>query len=150
MPLVRFPAAGVAASFGFFATWTDTINIGSLVVGLLLGLAALAIFGHGVRFKTAYEAERAVNLSFRSRIAAMDEELRSAREFIIELQQDLVITRTELGRLQERPDLGRVLELIGEQSIRQDAAASRRQEQLLDVLLGRREGGNSDEIPTSA
>ena len=113
--------------------WSATITLGSIILGIIVGLAGLATFGYGVRWKTAYETERATAESLRDGREAFElrgdrlaMELREARQQIQEMTDDLITAKAEVAQLQERPDLGQILQIIGEQSIRADAAAELR------------------------
>src|SRR5512146_1374976 len=57
--------------------WSNMLTTGSIIIGVLLGLAGLAIFGYGVKYKTAYESEKAVAASVKEGRDAY--ELRSKR-----------------------------------------------------------------------
>ena len=39
--------------------FTDTITLGSILIGILLGVGGLATYGYGVRWKANYEVEKA-------------------------------------------------------------------------------------------
>ena len=113
--------------------WSSTITLGSLIIGVLLGISGLAVFGYGVKWKTAYETEKAVTESLRDgrdayqlRGDRLAEELKDCRERETTLTDLVADLKAALGRLEERPDLNRVLEIIGEQSVRQDAQADLR------------------------
>lgn len=121
--------------------WSSTITLGSLIIGVLLGLASLAVFGYGVKWKTAYEAERATALSLRDGREAyklrgdrLEGELADARAREVAHVAELLECHTALARLEERPDLNKVLQILGEQSVREDAAAEKRAEKAVERL----------------
>jgi len=121
--------------------WSSTITLGSVIIGILLGLSGLAIFGYGVKYKTAYEAERAVSGSlkdgreaFKARADRLEQELKDSKAREADLSDQIIDCKSQLARLEERPDLTRVLQIMGEQSVRQDAEADRRAERAIDQM----------------
>ena len=66
--------------------WSDTITLGSVLVGAFLGLAGMFTFAYGVRWKSAYEVAEATVQSltegreaFRLRSERLEEEVRELR-----------------------------------------------------------------------
>lgn len=138
IPLLAVEAAVVGA-----VDWSSTITLGSIIVGLLVGVAGLAVFGWGVKYKTGMDAAEANakvfaegREAYRLRSDRLAEELKDCRAQIAEMTDQLVAAKSELVRLEERPDLPRVLELMGEQAVRQDTAADLRVEKAIERLGG--------------
>jgi hypothetical protein len=120
----------------FFAggvDFTHTITLGSLIVGVIVGLAGLAVLAHGARWKANYEIERARADSldegreaYEKRSRRLEQELKEAQAQSIELAQVLGDAKETIARLEQLPNLERVIGLMAETSRRQDAEADRR------------------------
>jgi len=85
--------------------FSDTITLGSIIVGLLLGVTGLAVFAYGARWKAAYETERVTaksleegRLAFQQRSERVEADLREALEQALDL-------RARIKQLEQATDL---------------------------------------------
>lgn len=137
------PCAATTAAVVGAVDWSSTITLGSIIVGLLVGVAGLAVFGWGVKYKTGMDAAEANakvfaegREAYRLRSDRLAEELKDCRAQLAAMTDELVKAKSELARLEERPDLPKVLELMGEQAVRQDKVADERVEKMVERLGG--------------
>lgn len=141
---IAIPAVIAVVSAGTLLNeinWSTTITLGSLIVGILVGVAGLSTFAYGVKWKTAYEAEKARGDSlsdgreaYKLRGDRLEGELADCKARENALVDEMVAAKTELARYAERPNLDQVLQIIGEQSVRQDAASDVRAEKAIEQM----------------
>lgn len=115
--------------------FADTITLGSIFIGLLLGLFGLFVFAYGARWKAAYEAEHAAAASlkdgreaFQLRAERVEAELKESMAQRDKSLQLIGEQKATIAKLEALPNLARIVEIMGETSVRQDAAADQRVE----------------------
>lgn len=121
--------------------WSSTITLGSVILAIIVALSTLAFVGWGVKYKTAYEAETAIvdslkegREAYRLRAERMEEENERLVKEVIACKEALIETKSKMAKLEERPDLDKVLQIVGENLVRQDSSAENRMERVLDVF----------------
>jgi len=118
--------------------FTDTITLGSILIGILLGIGGLATYGYGVRWKANYEVEKA-------RADALAEGREAFKTQADRLQRELEMCQDDRDKLEMTRSLEPVLRVIAEgfaQSKRDLQAQLLVLERIADALaqLGVREG----------
>lgn len=95
--------------------FTDTVTLGSIVVGVLLGLGGLATFGYGVRWKSNYEVERA-------RADALEDGREAFRIQAERLHDELKTCMEDKAKLEASRSLEPILAAIGDgfQAMKED------------------------------
>lgn len=127
-PLSIFSGQALVLTFN----WSSTVTLGSVIVGILLGLAGLATFGYGIRWKSNYDVEKARSDSLEDGVRAYKEradrlelQMRELRTDHDKLAGDLLESRSLVARLEQLPNLERILELMGDLAVKQDAQLDR-------------------------
>jgi hypothetical protein len=127
------PAAFLSVILVDAVDWSSTITLGSIIVGVIVGLAGLAWIGYGAKYKAAFEGERAMSQTlvdsrdaYKERVAQLDGELRVANTRITEQTIALGEASAAIARLENLPNLSKVLELMGELVVKLDAAGAQR------------------------
>lgn len=121
--------------------WSDTISIGTVILGVFVALATLLGTIYGVKYKVNAEVQaKNVEIQEKARDAAMDlyhmkdDESKALYDSLMECK-DMVGKQAEtIARLEQLPNLERIIQLMGEQSVRQDAAAEKRLEYAMVAL----------------
>lgn len=108
------------------AAFSNTITLGSVIVGVLTGSAGLAVFGYGVKWKSAWQV--ASSQAEELRKALSDERERSDRcdATLREAHEREIEYRETIEKLSALPNLTKVIEVMAETSHRQDDHADRR------------------------
>lgn len=110
MSLGKFALIGILA-----VSFSDRITLGSVLVGLVLGVLGLvSIIGGGRRWREMYELEK-------EKYTISEGENRDLTMQRLELTQ-------RIHQLEERPDQAAVLQMMGELAVKEDAAGARRVE----------------------
>ena len=125
---------GAASWPGLLAIdWSSTIGLGSVVVGIVVALAGLAVLGYGARWKAAataseagMKAERDTREAFKARADRLEIELRETRARNEELAHLIGEQKKTIARLEALPNLERVVNLMAEQQERADVRATER------------------------
>lgn len=120
---------------------TSTITLGAIIISAALGIASIAVFGYGVRWKAAAQISEATATvyaegreAYKERSERLEVELRESSEALRACTQALGESKETIARLEALPNLQRILETMGEQSVHQDAAADVRVEEALGRL----------------
>ena len=87
--------------------FTDTITLGSILIGILLGIGGLATYGYGVRWKANYEVEKA-------RADALSEGREAFKTQVDRLQRELEMCKDERDKLAMTRSLEPVIKVIAE------------------------------------
>ena len=87
--------------------FTDTITLGSILIGILLGIGGLATYGYGVRWKANYEVEKA-------RADALAEGREAFKTQADRLQRELEMCQDDRDKLEMTRSLEPVLRVIAE------------------------------------
>ena len=87
--------------------FTDTITLGSILIGILFGIGGLATYGYGVRWKANYEVEKA-------RADALAEGLQTYKTQADRLQGELEMCKEERDKLAMTRSLEPVLQVIAD------------------------------------
>lgn len=131
MPSASLAAAPVAAYVA--VNFSSTITLGSVILGALLAAAGLVILGYGARFRAAYEAEKLVSGSyldgrnaFQARADRLEMQLGETQARNDELADLIGEQKKTIARLENLPNLERIVQVMAETSTRQDSAASER------------------------
>lgn len=113
--------------------WSNTINLGALVIAGVVGLAGLAVLGYGARWKAAATAERVVSdtyrggqEAFKARADRLEMQLAETQARNEELAHLIGEQKKVIARLESLPNLERIIHLMGETAVRQDGAAANR------------------------
>lgn len=129
IPLALLELGGFLAA----AQFSNTITTGSIIVGVLVSLAALIAIAWGSKFRVSYQAAAA---RAEQQAAHIDELLQREERLETRLaerdakldERDAMITelRTVIERLEALPNLERVIRLMSDTAERQDRNASER------------------------
>lgn len=96
----------------YFVHFTETITLGSIILGVMLACGGLATYGYGVRWKSAFEAESAARESLEDGRRAY--QLRADR--LAEEKSELLILvgdcKAKVAALEARPTQETVVQLI--------------------------------------
>lgn len=138
--LLGLDAAGLASA----VNWSSTITLGSMLVGVIVGLAGLAFVGFGAKWKAAAEAEREVAASYRDgreafrirneRLAADNKE---CQEKIRELLYEIGEQKGTIAELEARPNLAMVdagVRILGAKLDQHEEHAEQRAERLVGAV----------------
>ena len=87
--------------------FTDTITLGSILIGILLGIGGLATYGYGVRWKANYEVEKA-------RADALAEGREAYKTQVDRLERELEMCKDERDKLALTRSLEPVLQVIAD------------------------------------
>ena len=87
--------------------FTDTITLGSILIGILLGIGGLATYGYGVRWKANYEVEKA-------RADALSEGREAFRTQADRLHRELELCKADREKLEMTRSLEPVLQVMAE------------------------------------
>jgi hypothetical protein len=126
------------------ATFTSTITLGSIILGIVVGAAGLSAFFYGVRWKSAWqvasaqaeELRRALD-DERNRAERLEERLDEAvKQLALSLQQ-LADAKEAIERLSALPNLERVVKLMADTAERAEHRAQQRLAGALDQLAQR-------------
>lgn len=113
------------------ATFTSTITLGSMILGLVVAVAGLAAFFYGVRWKSAWQVASAQAEELRR---ALDDERQRAERLedrLADALGQLADAKEAIERLSALPNLERVVKLMSDTAER----AERRAQQRLGVAL---------------
>lgn len=120
---------------------TNTITLGAVIISAALGVASLATFGYGVRWKAAAQVGEATaqvlregREAFKDRGDRLERDLRDSQEALRACTEMIGEQKETIARLEALPNLQRILQTMGEQSVRADAAADVRVEGALGRL----------------
>lgn len=119
----------------FATNYQNTITTGSLLITIVVGIFTIAVSVFGIRYREAYRSERAA----REAEAAASEALRESladerarndrmRELLAETNEALRDSNEVRSRLEQLPNLERVLTLMADEAQRIDAAGQARAE----------------------
>jgi hypothetical protein len=135
--LLIFP--GLALSYLLTAEFQNVITTGQIVIGTLLTAATLAGIIYGVRYRTAYEVENKVAEGNRQLYEMKDAESKELAAQLLEAKDMIAKQSATVARLEQLPNLERVLQLMGDLAVKQDAAAERRLEHAMTLLRAENE-----------
>lgn len=118
---------------------TNAISLGSIIIGVLIGLAGLFVFAYGARWKAAYEAEHAAANSLkdgRDAFLLRSERLEDEKaQMLLELGECKGKISQLEAQLEAIPRYDEVVKLIGTTTDRMDEAAAARTSKALEVLV---------------
>lgn len=106
--------------------WTSTINLGAVLLGLLIAGGTLGSILYGVRFRVGYEASSAAAEELRKGLAdslARGERLEQALATASSLNAEQAAV---IQRLENLPNLERIVHLMAEETQRADERATQR------------------------
>jgi chromosome segregation ATPase len=92
--------------------FTETITLGGVLLAVLVAVAGLATYAYGLRWKTAYEVERANAAAWEHTSARMEERIRALESEHGECSDQLRSLRARVAELESLPDLAVVMEAI--------------------------------------
>jgi len=107
---------------------TDTVNLGTVVLGIVLSIATLIGVIYGVKYKVAAEVENKAREAAEAFGDIKDAESKTLHNQLIEAKDLITQQAVIIERLEQLPNLERIVHLMGEQSVRADAAAAQRLE----------------------
>ena len=121
----------------------DTITLGSIIVGFLIGLSGLAVFFYGVKWKSAYLVAEANAEAWHATSDRLERELD-------ELRGEITTLRARLAELEALPDVAAVHRTLVRhdeataQAMRQhDANAEKRAVRLIEAIQSLPQGGTA-------
>jgi hypothetical protein len=137
--------AGLATTiFGVtFASidYKHTITLGSIILGIIVGLAGLVVFAYGARWKAAYEAEHAVvdslmegREAYKLRADRLEDELIERHRQLVSCTEAIGEQKQTIARLEALPNLSIVIDKMAESTKRADGAAAERLAGALDKV----------------
>ena len=85
--------------------FTDTITLGSIIIGVLVGVGGLATYGYGVRWKANYEVEKA-------RADALEQGREAFRVQADRLHRELEMCKADRDKLEMTRSLEPALKLM--------------------------------------
>jgi len=107
------------------ADFTTTITLGSIIVGIIVGLAGLVVLGYGARWRSLAQISSAQAEELRR--AFGDEKQRA--DSLYERLTDMVAERNALtvriARLEERPNLEQLADILTKESERRSEQIGR-------------------------
>lgn len=130
-----FSTGAVSALPGYFAvSFSHTISLGTVILGIALSLATLIGIVYGVKWKVAYEVEAKTREAAEAFGDIKDSESKELQSQLLRAKDLIGEQKAVIERLEALPNLERIVHLMGEQSVRQDAAASLRLVEGMDVI----------------
>lgn len=112
LPALAFPP-GVTAGVLTAVAFNNTISTGVLVLSFLTGLGTVVGIIYGVRWKTAYQVEKATSGSLSERASVLAHERDDVTEKLAEATRALLDAHKTIARLEALPNLEAVLQLVG-------------------------------------
>jgi hypothetical protein len=106
---------------------TNTLTVGSIIVGILVSIGTLLSIIFGIRYKVAFETERAAREA--TKVNAEETGKRADR-----LEGALLDARHTIAALEKRPDYERVLTIFQETAQSHETRAQDRHEHLITAL----------------
>lgn len=130
-----YPVGLVSSLPGILAVgFSDTVSLGTIVLGILLSVATLIGVIYGVKWKVAYEVEVKTREAAVSFGQIKDDESKALHGQLMEAKDVIGDQKMVIERLEALPNLERIIHLMGEQSVRADAAASTRLQGALEAV----------------
>lgn len=134
-PPLSFSAASFASFLGLIAIeWSSTLSAGSLVLGIALAISTLIGIIYGVKWKVAYEIEKRTREAAEAFGEIKSMESKDLQNRLLEAKTELQENARVIEKLEALPNLERIIHYMGENSVRLDAAASRRLGEGLEVI----------------
>jgi hypothetical protein len=130
MPLIAAASgieAGVLVAFAV-TNFTNTITLGSVIVGALVAIATVAAVIWGARFKVSYQAASAAAEELRKSLNDANERGNRLEKALQEALTTIGEQKETIERLAALPNLERVIQLMSDTAERADAHAARRLE----------------------
>jgi hypothetical protein len=131
-PLVVLFTAATGAVLS--VEYTNTVNLGAILLGVLLSLAGLAVLAYGARWKSAFTVASTQAEELRKALLDERESRRGAEERSRDLLEIITGLKTENERLAQLPNLERVLKLMHETAASQDKIAQQRLERGMEQI----------------
>lgn len=123
-PEFYLPSTIVSAFPGFLTvSFSDTIGLGTVILGIALSAATLVGIIYGVKWKVAYEVETKTREAAEAFGQIKDDESKALHEQLVEALKVIGEQKAIIERFEALPNLERILHVMGEQAVRQDAAA---------------------------
>lgn len=93
---------------------TGSVKLLAAIVGLFAGIATIVGIIYGAKWKSAHAVEKALNDALSERVSLVVHERDEAREKLEAATQTIVDAQKTIARLEALPNLGKVLEMVGD------------------------------------
>ena len=117
------------------ATFSDTITLGSILLGALIGIPALWVYFKGLRWKSEADMRSVTIGTLRESNESLIERARELGTEKDEYQQTIAALHAEVETLRARPDWDQVVQLFKSGLEHVDSSAAGRQEQIMKVIV---------------
>jgi len=117
------------------AGFSDTITLGSILLGLFIGIPALWVYFKGLRWKSEADMRSVTITTLRESNDSLIERSRELGTEKDELQQQIARLETECESLRARPDWNQVVAMFERGLAQIDEAAHARQTEVLTKIF---------------
>lgn len=93
---------------------TGTVKILAIVVGMFAAIATIVGIIYGAKYKSAFAVEKALKEAYADRVSLVVHERDEAREKLDAATATIIEAQKTIARLEALPNLGKVLEMIGD------------------------------------